>query len=92
MGFPTTLRQWLREARAGRLFADLRSRDGFLADYLDLAQVDGLIERHRSGFEDATDRIWRLLNLQIWGQMFLGAAGEPSRLEASVRTGNALET
>jgi asparagine synthase (glutamine-hydrolysing) len=92
MGFPTPLRQWLREARAERLFADLRSRDGFLADYLDLAQVDGLIERHRSGFEDATDRIWRLLNLQIWGQMFLGAAGEPSRLEASVRTGNALET
>ena len=30
-----------------------------------------LIDRHRSGREDATDRIWRLVNLQLWGDMFL---------------------
>ena len=24
-----------------------------------------------SGQEDATDRIWRLLNLQLWGDLFL---------------------
>ena len=27
---------------------------------------------HQRGVEDATDRIWRLLNLQIWGEIFLG--------------------
>ena len=90
MGFPTPLRQWLREPRADRLFTDLRSRQGFLAGYLDLEQVDQLIERHRSGFEDATDRLWRLLNLQIWGQIFFGA-GETLLAGTPARTGNALE-
>jgi asparagine synthase (glutamine-hydrolysing) len=33
--------------------------------------VNALIDRHRSGREDATDRIWRLLNLQLWGDLFL---------------------
>jgi asparagine synthase (glutamine-hydrolysing) len=33
--------------------------------------MDALIARHRSGHEDATDRIWRLLNLQLWGDLFL---------------------
>ena len=71
MGFPTPLRNWLLDARAEPLYAALRARDGFLASYLDLGQVESLIDRHRCGFEDATDRIWRLLNLQLWGDLFL---------------------
>jgi hypothetical protein len=34
-------------------------------------RVRALVEAHRAGREDATDRIWRLLNLQLWGQIFL---------------------
>ena len=34
-------------------------------------QLDRLIERQRSGAEDATDRLWRLLNLQLWGDLWL---------------------
>ena len=71
MGFPTPLRQWLRDPRAGPLFSALRDRDGFLASYLDLAEVDTLLENHQRGLHDATDRIWRLLNLQMWGDLFL---------------------
>jgi asparagine synthase (glutamine-hydrolysing) len=71
MGFPTPLRQWLLDARAEPLYAALRSRDGLLAAYLDSREVESLIERHRSGREDATDRIWRLANLQLWGDLFL---------------------
>src|ERR1700722_6498770 len=70
-GFPTPLAQWLRDPRAEPLYARLRSPDGLLAAHLDLVQVNALIERHRSGREDATDRIWRLLNLQLWGDLFL---------------------
>ena len=36
------------------------------SDYL-----NDLLARHKSGLEDATDRIWRLLNLQIWGDIFI---------------------
>ena len=92
MGFPTPLRQWLLDGRAEPLYAALRSRDGLVAAHLDMAEVEALIERHRSGLEDATDRIWRLLNLQIWGDMFLtgrrdqwwSGAGRPEAVSSAV--------
>ena len=71
MGFPTPLRQWLRDPRAGHLFQILRARDGLLASCIDPAALDTLLNRQVSGLEDATDRIWRLLTLQLWGDMFL---------------------
>jgi asparagine synthase (glutamine-hydrolysing) len=71
MGFPTPLHDWLLDPRAEPLYAALRSPDGLLASLLDMREVGALIDRHRSGFEDATDRIWRLLNLQLWGDLFL---------------------
>ncbi|HMC62089.1 MAG TPA: asparagine synthase (glutamine-hydrolyzing), partial [Candidatus Solibacter sp.] len=71
MGFPTPLRQWLMDPRADRLFAILRGRGGLLAQYVDAAELDALLARQRSGQEDATDRIWRLLTLQLWGDLWL---------------------
>jgi asparagine synthase (glutamine-hydrolysing) len=71
MGFPTPLKSWLREERAAPLFALLMDREGLLAEHVDLAYVEKLIERQRGGVEDATDRLWRLLNLQLWGDLFL---------------------
>ena len=71
MGFPTPLRAWLLDPRAEPLYTALRSPDGLLASVLDMREVSSLIDRHRSGFEDATDRLWRLINLQVWGDLFL---------------------
>ena len=70
MGFPTPLRQWLLDARAQPLFDAVTARDGFLASYVDLKEVNQLLDRHRSNLEDATGRLWRLLNLQLWGDLF----------------------
>jgi len=85
MGFPTPLRQWLMDARAEPLYAALRSRDGLLAAYMDAREVEGLIARHRSGREDATDRIWRLVNLQLWGDLFI--TGQRERAWAGAASG-----
>jgi asparagine synthase (glutamine-hydrolysing) len=71
MGFPTPLKSWLREERAAPIFSLLMDREGLLAEYVDLGYVEKLIERQRAGLEDATDRLWRLLNLQLWGDLFL---------------------
>jgi asparagine synthase (glutamine-hydrolysing) len=71
MGFPTPLRQWLRDPRADRIFSVLTARGGLLASCCDQRRIEELIERQKSGRLDATDRIWRLLNLQIWGDIFL---------------------
>ncbi len=76
MGFPTPLRQWLMEPRAEALLNTLRKRDGLLAAYIDRAELDRLIEQHRTGLIDATDRLWRLLNLQMWGDVFLTGSRE----------------
>jgi asparagine synthase (glutamine-hydrolysing) len=71
MGFPTPLRQWLVNARAKPLYDLLRDPDGILAAHLNMPAIETLVQRHLEGFQDATDRIWRLLNLQIWGDVFL---------------------
>jgi asparagine synthase (glutamine-hydrolysing) len=74
MGFPTPLRQWLREPAAEKLLATLRDPNGLLGPYVDRAALDALLARQSSGAEDVTDRIWRLLNLQIWGDLFITGA------------------
>jgi asparagine synthase (glutamine-hydrolysing) len=71
MGFPTPLRRWLMQPEAERIYRLLLQTDGLLAGVLDLHTVSDMIQRHRSGSIDATDRIWRLLNLQLWGELFL---------------------
>ena len=71
MGFPTPLKQWLRDSQAAPLYEAVSDRNGFVANYLDINEVNSLISRHLSGTEDATDRLWRLLNLQLWADMFV---------------------
>ncbi|HWF47004.1 MAG TPA: asparagine synthase C-terminal domain-containing protein, partial [Bryobacteraceae bacterium] len=71
MGFPTPVRQWLLDDRAAPLYAALRDSKGFLASIVNRPALENLISRHLGGREDATDRIWRLLNLQLWGDLFL---------------------
>jgi asparagine synthase (glutamine-hydrolysing) len=71
MGFPTPITAWLRREEA-RGFGDyLRDPDGVLAAYVDLPYLKELLDKQQRGVHDATDRIWRLLNLQVWGDMFL---------------------
>jgi asparagine synthase (glutamine-hydrolysing) len=76
MGFPTPLREWLLDRRAAPLYAMIRSRDGLVASYCDMREVDALIERHHSGREDATDRVWRLINFQLWGEIFVAGRAD----------------
>jgi len=71
MGFPTPITTWLLRDDAGTLYDYLRDRDGVLATYTNAAYLGELLVKHRRGVHDATDRIWRLLNLQIWGDMYL---------------------
>jgi hypothetical protein len=69
------------DSRADGLLAQLKDRDGLLAPYIDFTYLNDLLARHKSGLEDATDRIWRLLNLQIWGGIFITSkVGVPASL------------
>lgn len=89
MGFPTPMRQWLREKRAEPLYKLLRDREGLLASIMKREALDDLIRKQQEGIEDCTDRLWRLINVQVWGDVFL--TGRTSRhdelLEAPVGAG-----
>jgi asparagine synthase (glutamine-hydrolysing) len=84
MGFPTPIKNWLLDARANALYAKLQEPDGFIASYLDMARVRTLIEQHRNRTIDATDRIWRLLNLQYWGEIYLSGRDQAQDFSARV--------
>lgn len=71
MGFPTPLRQWLREDIGRKVCSLLLDAGGVLAEYTNRHELEKLIELHQSGTIDATDRIWRLLNFQVWGDVYL---------------------
>ena len=71
MGFPTPISDWLLRPEASSIRDYLRDPHGILATYMNPAYVGDLIEKHDRGVHDATDRIWRLLNLQLWGDMYL---------------------
>ncbi|MFN7939220.1 MAG: asparagine synthase (glutamine-hydrolyzing) [Bryobacteraceae bacterium] len=77
MGFPTPLKQWLASGDlAAAVFSVLGEKDSLLSELLDRKALDQLLARHASGAEDATDRIWRLLNLQLWGDVYFSGRRE----------------
>ncbi len=71
MGFPTPITAWLMHDQARVIRDYLRDPDGLLAAYVNFEYLDDLLDKHDRGQHDATDRIWRLLNLQVWGDMYL---------------------
>ncbi|MFL6415562.1 MAG: asparagine synthase (glutamine-hydrolyzing) [Bryobacteraceae bacterium] len=77
MGFPTPLRQWFRDKENDSVISLLLRPKSFLSEYVNLNYVEELVAKQRGGVEDATDRLWRLLNLQVWGEMmFAGRQDE----------------
>ena len=70
-GFPTPVTDWLMRDQAKAIREYLRDPDGVLAAYVNPVYLDDLLQKHDRGIHDATDRIWRLLNLQVWGDMYL---------------------
>jgi len=70
MGFPTPIGGWLRQEYRPAVEALLSDRQGFSRQFLEGGELDRLLAKTRSGREDTTDRIWRLLTFEIWGRRF----------------------
>ncbi len=77
MGFPTPLRAWLLDRQARPFYDAVLNPSGFIASVLELGPVEQLIQRHLNGQEDATDRIWRLLTLELWAGLFITGTALP---------------
>jgi asparagine synthase (glutamine-hydrolysing) len=75
MGFPVPLRAWTR-GRWNTVVADvLLDRRSKERGIIDPPAVVRLLDDHAAGSIDATDRIWSLLNLELWFRTFIDKGG-----------------
>ena len=75
MGFPVPFGRWTRgpwNGVAREVLLDRRSRERGL---IDAPAVDRILTLHASGAIDGGDRIWSLLNLEIWYRTFIDGDG-----------------
>jgi len=75
MGFPVPFAQWTRGAWnsvARDVLLDRRSRERGLVDP---DAVDRLLRQHAEGRTEGGDRIWSLLNLELWHRTFIDGDG-----------------
>ena len=71
LGFPTPWSRWLAGPQLDvirKLLLEPRSTERQL---FQRSAVERLFEEHRSGYRDHYDRIWRLLNLELWHRVCL---------------------
>jgi asparagine synthase (glutamine-hydrolysing) len=71
LGFPTPWSRWLGGPRLDwtrSLLLESRSTERGL---FQRSALDRLFEEHRTGYRDHYDRIWRLLNLELWHRVCL---------------------
>lgn len=71
MGFPVPLGRWLRGAFSGLLDELLLSPRALDRGLFDPGYVRQLVAQHRDGAWDHSDRLWLLMNLEIWQRIFL---------------------
>ena len=75
MGFPVPFADWTRgpwNAPVRDVLLDSRSRQRGIVDP---AAVDRLLRDHAEGRTEGGDRIWSLLNLELWYRTFIDNEG-----------------
>ena len=75
LGFPVPLGSWLRggwNAAASDVLLDGRSRRRGI---IDPNSVERLLRDHAAGRVNGTDRLWSLLNLELWFRTFIDKGG-----------------
>jgi asparagine synthase (glutamine-hydrolysing) len=91
LGFPTPWSRWLKGPQLQEirdLLLGPRSMDRKL---FKRGAIERLFDEHKSGHVDHYDRIWRLLNLELWHRVCIegeGRATSPWEAEESVARNN----
>jgi asparagine synthase (glutamine-hydrolysing) len=84
MGFPVPVGRWLAGPFQGMVDEYVLGARARQRGHFEDSAVRALAEEHRSGKIDHADRLWLLINLEIWQRLFID--GEPvERLEARGR-------
>jgi asparagine synthase (glutamine-hydrolysing) len=91
LGFPTPWSGWLAGQQLDELEQDLAGPRSQQRGLFEASAVKKLFAEHRRGGRDNADRIWRLLNLELWLRVFIDR--DPTVLGFAESTGvNARES
>ena len=90
LGFPTPWSGWLTGPRLETICEMLLEPRSLNRGYFRREAIEQLFNEHRAKHRDNYDRIWRLLNLELWHRVCLegeshGEIGEPLMKMASTR-------
>jgi asparagine synthase (glutamine-hydrolysing) len=84
MGFPVPFGSWIRES-FGQLLDDLLlSERATSRGIFDPSFIKELVARHRGG-ENQDERLWHVLNFEIWNRIFIDGE-EPGSIAAEMMT------
>jgi asparagine synthase (glutamine-hydrolysing) len=80
-GFPVPIKRWF----AGEYHATAKSivlgKESLCSEIFNRTFIEGIFALHRSGKYNHSDRIWTLLNLELWHRIFMrGEAPESIKL------------
>ncbi|HEX6824590.1 MAG TPA: asparagine synthase (glutamine-hydrolyzing) [Candidatus Sulfotelmatobacter sp.] len=86
MGFPTPWAYWLEGATIDHIQEQLTEPRTLERGLFRPEAISRIIAEHRAGYRDHGNRIWRLLNLELWFRVCL----EQSSLDDLVQPGHAI--
>ena len=76
LGFPTPWSGWLAGARLDAIEKLLTGTRSMQRGYFKRDAIERLLAEHRGKYRDHYDRIWRLLNLELWHRVCLEGESE----------------
>jgi asparagine synthase (glutamine-hydrolysing) len=82
MGFPVPIENWLRGAFWWVVEEFVLSERSRMRGHFNNAELYALAEEHRTGHANHTERLWLLINLEIWQRIFIDGE-EPARILAT---------
>jgi asparagine synthase (glutamine-hydrolysing) len=78
MGFPTPWAYWLAGPQLEEIERLLSERRSVARGLFRPETIRRIFTEHRAGHRDHGNRIWRLLNLELWQRVFLDGEGDPA--------------
>jgi len=79
MGFPTPWSRWLRGDQLNEVEQMLTSERSLARGLFRVESLRNIFAEHRKNQRDHTDRIWRLMNLEMWHRVFVDVEAPKSQ-------------
>jgi len=84
VGFRVPLDRWFRGELESMARDVLLSRDSLVATRMERGPVIKLLDRHGAGRANEESRIWTLLSLEVWNQVFLRDSGSATAVAGDI--------